>query len=178
MKNDIDRIARLWNTEGRSMGEIAAALGVTRSSISGFINRNRDRFERRMDDDGLKPVAKRSTPVRKPPQTANQRRAAFNAISGQGKAVRAPAPPVEAPVEPAIEPSEYDAMRRPMAKGLMDLEPHECRWPLSDSPFTFCCAETTTVSSYCAHHRSRSAGRGTTSEQSAIRAAKIIARME
>ena len=39
-------------------------------------------------------------------------------------------------------------------KPLLDLEPHECRYPITEnSPYFFCAAGKTEDSSYCAEHR-------------------------
>ena len=35
---------------------------------------------------------------------------------------------------------------------LLDLEPHHCRWPVSDAPYAFCGATKQDGSSYCGHH--------------------------
>jgi len=176
MKNDIDHMAKLWNSENRSMGEIATAMGITRSVVAGVISRNRDRFEKRMDEDGFKLRAKRSTPVRKPPQTANQRRAAFHAVNTQDEGKSVSLPFLPAPVEPVLTPSEYDDMRRPHAKGLLDLDPKDCRWPMGEAPYVFCCAEAIQGQSYCEHHYGRSLGKGTISERKAVADLKRIGR--
>ncbi len=35
---------------------------------------------------------------------------------------------------------------------LLDLEPHHCRWPVSDAPYMFCGGTKQDGSSYCGHH--------------------------
>ncbi len=169
MKNDIDRIKHLWNSERRSMGEI------TRNTVSGIINRNRELFEKRRGEDGTKSLSSRLTPVRNPPQTANQRRAAFHAVNTQDEGESVSLPFLSAPVEPVLTPSEYDDMRRPHAKGLLELERDDCRWPLGEAPYVFCCAEAIQGQSYCQHHYSRSLGKGTISERRAVKDARRAA---
>lgn len=174
MKTDINVMTRLWNDHGLSMGEIASRMGISRSMVSGLINRNRDRFEKRRDETGMKPVAKRTTKPREPivtaAQKANERRKAFQAVN---TAAEPEAAPVE-PMEPEINAKEYDAGRLPHAKGLTDLKPCDCRWPLTDDgPHLFCCAEVKTLSPYCQHHAKRAKGQGTKSERRAIRDARF-----
>jgi len=38
---------------------------------------------------------------------------------------------------------------------LVDLEPHQCRWPLGDGPFLFCGAPKDGERVYCAHHAAK-----------------------
>jgi hypothetical protein len=153
---EIEQMAEMWQS-GLSMGQIASHFAVSRGRVSGLISRNRELFARRN---------------RSATQTSNERRSAFHAVK---VAEEAKAAPVE-PVEPEIDGKEYDAARLPMAKELLDLEPCHCRWPLTDiGPHLFCCAEVVTGSPYCAHHKARSKGRGTISEQRAIKDARWAA---
>lgn len=156
-----EAMAKLWNKDGLSMSEIGSHYGMTRQQVAGIIHRNRDLFESRRDANGKKP----RKPIVTASQKANQRRKAFHAVKVAEEAAIAP---VE-PVEPEIDGKEYDAMRLPLAKDLLDLDPCHCRWPLTDNgPHLFCCAEVVTGSPYCAHHKARSKGKGTASEQKAV----------
>lgn len=168
MSADVEAMARLWNKEGLSMGQIASHYGMTRQQVAGHIHRNRELFESRRDANGKKP----RKPIVTASQKANERRKAFHAVKVAEEAAVAP---VE-PVEPEINGKEYDAGRLPMAKELLDLEPCHCRWPLTDiGPHLFCCAEVVIGSPYCAHHRARSKGKGTISEQRAVKDARWAA---
>ena len=169
---DIDRMARMWNVEGLSMGQIASRFGITRQAVAGLISRNRDRFKRRNTFNQRVKGSHPPEPIVTASQKANERRKAFHAVK---VAEEAAAAPVEI-VEPEMDGKEYDAGRLPMAKELLDLEPCHCRWPLTDiGPHLFCCAEVVTGSPYCAHHKARSKGRGTISEQRAIKDARWAA---
>lgn len=59
--------------------------------------------------------------------------------------------------EPKLpSPTEYDTERMEHAKTLLELGPHECKWPLNDGgPYLFC-AEATNGAAYCRHHALRS----------------------
>lgn len=162
--SDIERMAKLWNDQGWSMGEIAAEFALTRSKVAGIINRNREMFKSRRDN-GYKPLHERRTKPRNPPQTSNERRAAFHAVKVAEEAASAP----PSFPEPEIDGKEYDAMRLPMAKDLLALGNCDCRWPLNDGgPFLFCAEEVVSGSVYCRHHKGRAKGRGTESERKAI----------
>lgn len=166
--NDIKRMARMWNVEGLSMGEIASRMRTTRQTIAGIIHRNRELFESRRDANGKKPREKRTTKPREPivtaSQQANQRRKAFHAVKvAEEAAIAPPSFP-----EPEIDGKEYDAIRLPLAKDLLALGNCDCRWPLNDGgPFLFCAEEVVDGSVYCRHHRGRAKGRGTESERKA-----------
>lgn len=43
-------------------------------------------------------------------------------------------------------------MRQVASVTLFDLEPHHCRWPVSDAPYMFCGDTKIDGSSYCRHH--------------------------
>lgn len=165
---EIEQMAKLWNNDGLSMGQIASHFGTTRQTVAGIIHRNRDKFESRRDANGKKP----RQPLATASQKANQRRAAFHAAKVAEEEKAAPV----TPVEPEIDGKEYDAGRLPVAKDLLSLGSCDCRWPLTDiGPHLFCCAEVVTGSPYCAHHRARSKGNGTISEQRAIKDARWAA---
>lgn len=172
---DIERMARMWNVEQMSMGEIAAALRVTRNTVSGIINRNRVMFEARRDANGKKPRAQRTTKPRQPiitaSQKANQRRKAFHAVKVAEEAAAAPV----TPVEPEIDGKEYDTRRRPFAKDLLAIRDCECKWWVSEGPLMFCAEEVVLGKSWCKHHLDRSKGKGTISEQKAVTDAKRMA---
>lgn len=147
-KVEIDHMARLW-AAGRSMREIAAEVGLSRNSVAGHISRNRKLFARKNKaEKALEAIE---------PQPAPTRRAAKKI---------APAPSYEPITRP--EAKAYDLGRMPHAKDLLALNPCDCRWPLTDNgPHMFCAEEVVEGSSWCAHHKRRSVGRGTDGERRA-----------
>lgn len=172
MSDKIELMARLWNVSELSMSEIGNRVGLNRQQVAGLIHRNRDKFMRRNERQRTDLDRKPAEPIATASQKANQRRQAFHAVKVAEEAKAAPV----TPVEPEIDGKEYDAARLPMAKDLLGLDPCHCRWPLTDiGPHLFCCAEVVTGSVYCRHHKARSKGRGSISEQKAATEAKRIA---
>lgn len=165
MKYDLEMIARMWNVKEMSIGEIALSLGATRGKISGIISRNRDRFEKRKDENGFKPLETRLTPVRKPAQTANERINVFSSVKTSEKSEREPVE-IVGPITKE-EAEAYDAGRIPFAKDILDIRDCDCKWWVSDGPIMFCAEEVTSGSPYCAHHKVRNKGKGTISERKA-----------
>lgn len=166
---DVNHMARLWS-KGCSMSEIASAMGMSRNSVAGYITRNRHLFDRRNRIVTSKPQKPRE-PIVTASQKANQRRKAFHAVK---TAEEAAAAPVEI-VEPEIDGKEYDTSRRPFAKDLMAIRDCECKWWVSEGPLMFCAEEVVAGKSWCKHHLQRSKGKGTISEQRAIKDARWAA---
>lgn len=162
--NDIDRMARMWNVEGLSMGQIASRYGITRQAVAGLISRNREKFKRRNTLNQRVKGSQPAEPIVTASQKANQRRKAFHAVKAAEDAAAAPV----VPVEPEIDGKEYDAARLQIAKDLLALGKCDCKWPLNDGgPFVFCAEEVVAGSVYCRHHKGRAKGKGTASEQKA-----------
>ena len=171
---DIERMAHMWNIEGLSMGQIGKKVHMSRHQVAGIIHRNREKFKRRNTLNERVKTAREGTdePIVTAPQKANRRRKAFHAVKVAEEAAAAPV----TPVEPEIDGKDYDAARLPLAKCLLDLESCHCRCPLNDGgPFLFCCAEVEDLSPYCSHHKRRSKGKGTISEQKAVTDARWAA---
>jgi len=165
------KASKLW-AEGLSASQIAERMGIgSRSAVIGIAYRNRKLFPKR------KIVAPRSNvpePLsrRRPnrrfslpaPKQSNDPiifktrkvKGTFEIKSGR---VKPPTPPVD-------EWSPYDAGSH--HKPLIDLKALECRWPVGHDTrgHLFCSHEA--LGPYCDHHKARSVGRGTISEQSAI----------
>lgn len=174
--NEIERMARMWNVEGLSMGQIAERMKMTRNMVSGLIYRHRAMFKRRnqaasnwrdVKRGRVKPSpAKPREPIVTASQQANARRSAFHAVKVAEEAATAP---VEQSGPISKEEAEaYDAARRPFSKDLMTIRDCECKWWVSDGPMMFCAEEVVAGKSWCKHHLKRSKGKGTASEQKAV----------
>ena len=121
-------IAKLWN-EGWTGSEIAAEYGMSRNSVIGMANRNRDLFITKPPPPALvKVVAKRREKKAKRERAKHMER----------NTIEAPAMDPPAPV--------YT---------LMDLGPRNCRWPINGGdPYLFCGAITEVAQNvYCACHK-------------------------
>lgn len=136
-EEDIVKAARMWR-DGRSASEIGNELGVSRLTILGLAYRHRERFPMRNK------AGHKATRNSKPMPTMVTRSFVAEA-------------PDFGPEEPQIPATEYDLLRLPHAKTLVDLEACECRWALNaGGPFMFCAETTEARSSYCANHLDRS----------------------
>src|ERR1700731_1381967 len=120
-----------WRAEGFSAAQIAVKLGsphVTRSAVMGRAMRlglARKQSTKSVPKQAIS-VPKRTLPFKHLPPLPSQRTASI-AIDQQA----------DAPVAPVA---------------LFDLEPHHCRWPVSDAPYMFCAGTKQDGSSYCQRH--------------------------
>ncbi|MGR9413150.1 GcrA family cell cycle regulator [Rhizobium leguminosarum] len=164
---DKDAAAEMWN-EGLSITDIAARYGVTRSKISGMMNRDRDRFPKRRGDappryartGGRKPQPRPPGEARAKPLHNNvgyKMRDMRNSRKARMEATRRDAEEFAAGTSPLLQiaPDDAEKLNTGMGKELMDLGAHECKWALTNGgPWIFC-AESTDGAVYCDHHASR-----------------------
>jgi GcrA cell cycle regulator len=120
-----DRIIALWG-EGKSQGQIAEQLGVTRNTIAGHVSRIRA--------GGTFLVS------REPQKRSRIRRAPTPRRERARSSLPKPARPPEAP-----PPGDIVSLHVPF----MELRRNQCRFPLKDK--TYCGLPT--KGSWCAHHQ-------------------------
>ena len=146
----VDYLKTMWSA-GRSGGEIASSLGVTRCSVLGKIFRlrlpvraieNNRRYKKRTPE---QIAAKRA----KDKRGNEKRRAKQSAVKPQKLTI-----------------TNLEALRcvevEPLGKTLLELGPNECRYPYGDGPYTFCGNPTMGECSYCGPHFGVTARRGQT----------------
>lgn len=119
---EIERARKLYY-EGKTYNAIAEQFGCTRNAIAGICNRFK--FERG-------PKTKKVTPPPKKPRSSNK---VVTAVA---------APPSPRPPRPLSS--------RNKLKTLVELEPHDCRWPIGDNEFMFCAEESIEGKPYCLKH--------------------------
>lgn len=133
--------------KGLTYSEIAGRIGcgVTRCAVSGKINRlglvsysnNHGGGTRRTPEE-----------IEITKQLQNERRRARRRalcfISGTGPTMRVDIP------RPA-RPTHCEEIT-PRHLTLLELEPHHCRWPYGNKPYTFCGLDQYEGSSYCLYH--------------------------
>lgn len=125
---------RMWR-DGSSATKIAEHFGVAKAAVLGIAYRHRDRFP--MRNVGAKRGPRKPMPSIIPGRVVSE--------------------PDFGPKEPQIPATEYDLQRMPWAKTLVDLEPCECKWPLTaGGPFMFCAETTEKRGPYCTNHLERS----------------------
>ncbi|CCM77111.1 GcrA family cell cycle regulator [Rhizobium mesoamericanum] len=134
---DLERASKLW-ASGASAKDIGREFSVSKNGVLAIAFRHRDLFPLR-NKAGHKAV-RNSKPM-----------ASIMPVR------RAVIVPDFGPEEPQIPATEYDLMRLPHAKTLVDLDPCECKWPLTaGGPFLFCAEVTEKRGPYCANHLERS----------------------
>jgi hypothetical protein len=133
----IERL-RTLHAAGRSYGEIARALGCTRSAAIGKASRLGLAKRAR-----IKPVAEI---IRHP-----RKRVLHPRIHIVGNQVKKPRPELDLRSD-----LDHEIARNPIA--LFDLKAHHCRWPVSGEGAStlFCGADKTDGSSYCQFHFEKS----------------------
>lgn len=150
---DKEEASEMWS-DGRSITEIAARYGVTRSKMAGVMNMDRDLFPKRRSDDSTAAKVMRArksrakVPTEAPKIAANTRKARM-------EATRREAEEFLAGTSEHLKIVPIDAERLSTGKDLMDLGRHDCRFALNNGgPFIFCAAATG-GEVYCSHHADR-----------------------
>lgn len=133
-----EQVAELWRG-GLSASQIATELGkpyVTRNAVIGLIHRSG------LTGQGTREPRQREA---KPRMTKPHHR---RKMSWSVKPLAESLPP-----EPVV--AQKISLPEPISLrvSLIDLKPHQCRWPEGEGPFTFCGAKAVDV--YCEHHRKR-----------------------
>lgn len=147
----IAQAAEYWRS-GLSSGQIATLMGVTRSSIAGLINRNRDKFVSRRADQPATPEQEQQKAAVEPVITRKSRDGMT--LKQKREACRQDAAE-DAKLITNDAKAEYDQSRMPEALELHDLSNRQCHWPVNNgSPFLFCAAQTD-GGKYCQHHHTR-----------------------
>lgn len=164
---DVNEAAKMW-AEDASIGDIAAYFGATRGKISGIMNRDRQRFPEKTkgkmarnrtggNGSGSPTVTFGAAPAKSKPSDGHTGRKIYNAHRARIEAAKREAAEFQAGTAELLKTDLSDELRLPTGKELVDLEPHDCRWPIgSVGPFKFCAAKQFQGSSYCAHHMLRS----------------------
>lgn len=124
-----------WNTGNYSMSQLAEKYGVTRNSISGFLDRSRKYGHfvlGKQSDEVMKRVRDRSS--------ALERHKVIRRVSAH---------------KPKPEPILIDMadFNPPLRKNLFELNKNECKYPFGDKDFAFCGYPTESNKSFChVHH--------------------------
>lgn len=126
---------RRMTLAGKSKMEIAVALGLTRSAVSGL--QSRMGLTRKRPEGFTRPIHQKRAP--------------------QPKALPAPVAATEAPA-PRVVVDVAGTTADGLPVGVLDLERSMCRWPCGDPlepGFGFCAAPIVAGKPYCAHHHAR-----------------------
>lgn len=134
----VEMACTLWR-EGYTASQVAMQLGgVSRSAVLGKLNRLG--------------VGRRDAPPRQPLHVRMRQRRRQE--KGERAYFRQPAA--------RLLKTEQATEQQPLHVKLLDLGPHDCRWPFGDRPnYTFCGARQAADSSYCPTHRAMSLRSGT-----------------
>lgn len=153
---DRDRAAIMW-ADDKTIGDIADFFGVTRNTVSGLMNRNRKLFPKKTDGAmDLNPNGQRGGPNKpwkeRKPYT---RISTQNIHRARNEAARREVEEFGPDTSPLLQIEHTDAEMLNKGKELLDLNQHDCRWPLNGGhPFVFCAAATD-GDTYCRHHALR-----------------------
>jgi GcrA cell cycle regulator len=175
-------LIRMWEVDGMSASQCAAALGggLTRNAIIGKVHRlklarrGKSSIAARSRSGGNGAAGKYRGAV-----TAARRARAAKAAPPKPDRIKLPPPEVFTPDASDLAVGAWNAVPGTIPVTLELLARDGCRWPIGeDSPFLFCGCKAASGSSYCATHRHRSQGVGTPSEQSATKSARSMVRLE
>jgi len=138
-----DRLATLkqmW-LSGKTSGEIAEHLQVSRAAISGAINRN-----------GLRLHALRAAGINLPHHKGGgqyQRRNRDKAKKAAPAILTITGKPKAAPIPKGTPIPSIPEPVAPLRLNLLELDDTSCRYPIGNSPYVFCGKEVQPGSSYC-----------------------------
>lgn len=168
----------MWEVEGKSASKCAAVLGVTKNAVIGKVHRLH--MAKRGKSSAAKPKGRNGAAGKyRGAITAARRARAAKAAPPKPDRIKLPPPEVFAPDAGDLAVGAWNALPGTTPVSLELLARDGCRWPIGeDSPFLFCGCKAASGSSYCATHKHRSQGVGTPSEQSAVKSAKSMVRME
>lgn len=175
----IERLRELW-AKGLTAPEIAVALGggVTRCSILGKVHR----LGLPHRAPGKK--AQKSPKAKPAPRVARKPRGSKTAALERGIALRLNRMqhyPFIASAPIWTNNDAWEPLAGTIPVPLLELRRDSCRWPVGGSSKTpatgFCGCAAVEGKSYCPEHHARSVGRGTQSEQEAIKVAETVARV-
>ena len=141
-----EHASKLWK-EGYNVRQIIEAmqLPVSRNSIIGIAQRNRELF----------PKKQKGYHGGRKPKTENVEKPIYAPKLAFGYWSSIPKPPK--PVEITRQDNEPESLNISM----VDIEPHQCRWPTSGAgaDIRFCGHKTTRSYFYCEHHKERRRGK-------------------
>lgn len=173
------RLTQIWNVEKLSAAECASVLGISRSAVMGKVHRLG------LDRRAPSPVkaSKRSggngSAGKYRGVVAAARKARAAKAAPKPDRIKLPPPQVFTPAGEDLAVGAWNALPGTTPVALELLARDGCRWPIGeDAPFLFCGCKAAAGSSYCATHKHRSQGVGTPSEQSAVKSARSMVRME
>lgn len=187
---NIALLERLWCVDGLSASKCAAALGrdFTRNAVIGKVHRlklekrgsnRKDRTARTGPSSPAAPRGERKGRNGSSGKYGGLVAAVRKARAAGPKPLDPPPPDVFTPDPAQLAVGAWNALpgTTPVTLGLLARD--GCRWPIGeDAPFLFCGCKAAAGSSYCATHKHRAQGVGTPSEQSAVKSAKSMVRME
>jgi len=179
-------LIKLWEVDGLSAAECAAALGdgLTRNAVIGKVHRLK--LEKRRTVKASPVKAKKqsggngSAGKYRGAVTAARRTRAAKAAPPKPDRIKLPPPEVFTPAGEDLAVGAWDALPGTTPVTLLQTNDHTCKWPVSPEgePFMFCGAHTAEGSSWCPTHKHRARGPGTPSEQSATKSARSMVRLE
>jgi len=158
--------------DGFSASEIADKFeGVSRNAVIGLVHRRAD----------LREIGFDRVPGGNPDAAAKARRT--RGLAPAKLAHKKPKAVKPVTVEPTVITPETAAVlfdANSLRVELHNIPAGGCKWPVNDVPtggvFLFCGCKSMAEKPYCEEHYRRSIGRGTPSEQSAVRMAKVVGR--
>lgn len=122
----VERLTKLW-AEGYSESTVGQMLGLSRGQVSGKLARlNLPTPERKLSRAG----APRS--ARKAESAPKRKKSLF---------------------EMFVPRPEHDMAEKALHIAFLDLQPHHCRYPYGNGPYTFCGHPQVAGSSYCDDHK-------------------------
>lgn len=173
-------LIKLWSVDNLSSAQCAEAIGcgLTRNAVLGKVHRLKLEKRRTVKASAARGGNGAAGKYRGVATAARKARAARLAPP-KPERVKLPPPDIFTPDASDLAVGAWNALPGTTPVSMELLARDGCRWPIGeDSPFLFCGCKAAAGSSYCATHKHRSQGVGTPSEQSAVKSARSMVRLE
>jgi GcrA cell cycle regulator len=173
-------LIKLWSVDKLSASQCAGAIGngLTRNAIIGKVHRLQLEKRRTVKAASAKGGNGSAGKYRGVVAAANKARAAKTAPPKPAR-ITLPPPEIFTPDAATLAVGAWNALPGTTPVSMELLARDGCRWPIGeDAPFLFCGCKATAGSSYCATHKHRATGKGTTDERMAPRSLKVISHLE
>lgn len=169
----------MWEVQGISASKCAVVLGVSRNAVIGKVHRMKLSQRRKSSIAARSQAGGNGAAGKYRGAVTAARRARAAKAAPKPDRVKLPPPQVFTPDASDLAVGAWNALPGTSPVSMEALARDGCRWPIGDDlPFLFCGCKAAAGSSYCATHKHRATGKGTTDERRAPRSLVVMTKWE